>query len=140
VSLNGGPKEAARMILEMGAEGKKLLETIKKSDPEMAELIASHLINLDDIQYISASQLVGLLRDLDLETFGVALRSLSPDTINIILNKVSTGIRLDIEDGLNSGLKPVTELEKAQDDVMKVLKAKIDAGHIVIDSQETIID
>ena len=140
MGLSGGPKEAARMILEMGAEGKKLLETIKKSDPKMAELIASHLINLEDIQHISASQLVGLLRDLDLETFGVALRSLAPDTINIILAKVSTGIRLDIEDGLKSGLKPVNELEKAQDEVLKLLKEKVDAGHIVIDSEQIIID
>lgn len=137
--ITGGPKEAARMILEMGAEGKKLLETIRKSDPKMAELIESHLINLEDIQYISSSQLVGLLRDLNLETFGVALRSLDPMIRDKVLAKVSTGIKLDIEDGLNSGLKPVEELEKAQDEVLKVLKEKIDAGLIIIDTNETVI-
>ena len=41
--IKGGPKEAARMILELGAEGKKLLETIRKSDPQMAELIELNL-------------------------------------------------------------------------------------------------
>ncbi len=137
--ISGGPKEAARMILEMGAAGKKLLETMRESDPKMAHLIESHLINLEDIQYISSSQLVGLLRDLNLETFGVALRSLPKETQEKILNKVSTGIRLDIEDGLKSGLRAVDELEKAQDEVLKVLKDKIDAGLIVIDSDETII-
>lgn len=138
--VKSGPKEAARMIQEMGAAGKKLLETIRETDPEMAELIELNLLNIEDIQYISQVQLVGLLRSLDLEVFGVALRGIDKSISKKILDTVSTGIRLDIEDGLNKGLKSMKDVEAAQAKILKVLKEKVDAGEIVIDPSEKIIE
>lgn len=138
--LKSGPKEAARMIQEMGAAGKKLLETIRKSDPKMAELIELNLINIEDIQYLSPVQLVSLLRDLNLETFGVALRGVDKTISDKILASVSTGIKLDIEDGLKVGLKSMGDVDKAQAEVLSILKPKVDSGEIVIDPDEEIID
>lgn len=137
--VKSGPKEAARMIQRMGAAGKKLLETIKKSDPKMAELIELNLLNIEDIQHLSLTQLVGLLRDLNLETFGVALRGVDSEVSQKILGSVSTGIRLDIEDGLKVGLKSMNDVELAQTEVLEILKKKIDAGDIVIDPNEKTI-
>lgn len=138
--INSGPKEAAKMIQEMGAAGKKLLETIRESDPKMAELIELNLVNIEDIQYLSPVQLVGLLKDLNLETFGLALRGVNPEVTKKILESVSTGIRLDIEDGLKGGLKSMNKVDEAQREVLVVLKKKIDSGELVIDPNEIIID
>ena len=137
--IKGGPKEAAKMILEMGAAGKKLLEKIRQSDPKMAKLIEENLVSLEDIQYLSPVQLVGFLREINLETFGKALRGIDPTISKKILDSVSTGIRLDIEDGYKKGLLGAGEVEDAQAEVVKILKAKIDTGEIVIDPDEQII-
>lgn len=139
MAIKSGPKEAAKMIQEMGAAGKKLLETIRKSDPKMAELIELNLVNLEDIQYLTPTQLLSFLRDINLETFGLALRGVNKEITQKILDSVSTGIRLDIEEGLKGGLKPMSEVDKAQQTILKVLKQKIDSGEIVIDPNSTII-
>lgn len=137
--LKSGPKEAARMIQEMGAAGKKLLEKIRLSDPKMAELIELNLINIEDIQYLSDTQLLTLLRDVDLETLGRALRGVDSKISQKILNSVSSGIKFDIEDGLKKGLVSIGQVEEAQTKILETLKKKIESGQIVIDPNEQII-
>lgn len=129
----GGVEEAAKMLQGMGVEGaKRLLEEIRKKDPRMAEAIEQSLITMDDLQYLTPSMLVGLLRDLDLEEFGLALRTVDKEITDKILSQVSTGIKLDIEDGLKGKPRKVSEVTEAQSKVLKVLKEKIDKGQIVI--------
>lgn len=134
--FKGGVKEAAKLLMAMGpAAQKKLLEEIRNKDPQMAAKLEANLISIEDLQYLTSSMLVGLLRDVDLEDFGLALRGVDKEISEKILSQVSTGIRLDIEDGLKGPLRRVSEVEAAQAKVLKVLKNKIDMGHIVINPQ-----
>ena len=120
--------------MALGASAqKRLLAEIKQKDPAMAQKLEENLIGLEDLRYLSASMLVGLLRDVDLEEFGLALRSVDPEVSQKILSMVSTGIKLDIEEGLKGKPRPVGEVEKAQKKILKILKEKVDKGHIVID-------
>ena len=129
----GGIEEAAKMLQGLGVEGaRRLLEDIRKKDPKMAEAIEQSLLSMEDLQYLTPSMLVGLLRDVDLETFGLALRTVDKTIVDKLLAMVSTGIRLDIEDGLKGKPRKVSEVNEAQGTVLKVLKEKIDKGHIVI--------
>lgn len=129
----GGIKEAAKMLQGMGVEGaRRLLEDIRKKDPQMAKEIEQNLLSMEDLQYLTPSMLVGLLRDVDLETFGLALRTIEQEIVDKIMGMVSTGIRLDIEDGLKGKPRKVSEVNEAQSKVLEVLKEKIDKGHIVI--------
>lgn len=129
----GGIEEAAKMLQGLGVEGaRRLLEDIRKKDPKMAEAIEQSLLSMEDLQYLTPSMLVGLLRDVDLETFGLALRTVEKGIVDKLLAMVSTGIRLDIEDGLKGKPRKVSEVNEAQGKVLKVLKEKIDKGHIVI--------
>lgn len=130
----GGVDEAAKMIQGMGVEGaRRLLEDIRKKDPEMAQALEKSLLSMDDLQYLTPSMLVGLLRDVDLETFGLALRTVDKEIVDKLMGMVSTGIRLDIEDGLKGKPRKISEVSEAQSKVLKVLKEKVDKGHIVID-------
>lgn len=129
----GGVKEAAKMLQGMGVEGaRRLLEDIRKRDPQMAQALEDNLISMEDLQHLTPSMLVSLLRDIDLEVFGLALRGLDQSLIAKIMGMVSTGIRLDIEDGLKGAPRKVSEVSQAQEKVLEVLKDKIDKGHIVI--------
>ncbi len=132
-SFKGGVKEAAKMLaaLAPGAQ-KSLLEEIKKKDPAMAAKLEQNLISMEDLQFLTPSMLVGLLRDIDLEKFGLALRSVDLSITSKLLDMVSTGIRLDIEDGLKGKLRPISEVQEAQQEVLELLRKKVDLGHIVI--------
>jgi len=131
--FKGGIKEAAKMLQGLGGTAaKNLLEQIRKQDPNMAAQLEKNLISMEDLQYLTPSMLVGLLRDVDLEVFGLSLRTVNQEIVEKLMGMVSTGIRLDIEDGLKGKPRKVSEVEDAQDKVLKVLKEKIDLGHIVI--------
>ena len=131
--FKGGIKEAAKMLQGLGpAAAKKLLEDIRRRDPQMAAQLENNLISMEDLQYLTPAMLVGLLRDINLETFGLSLRTIDQDIVDKLMGMVSTGIRLDIEDGLKGKPRKVSEVEEAQEQVLKLLKDKIDLGHIVI--------
>ena len=131
--FKGGVKEAAKMLAALGpAAQKKLLEEIRLKDPAMAQKLEDNLVSMEDLQYLTVSMLVGLLRDVNLEEFGLALRTVPKEITEKIMSSVSTGIRLDIEDGLKGPPRRVSEVEAAQEKILKVLKDKIDKGHIVI--------
>lgn len=132
-NFKGGVKEAAKMLQALGpAAAKKLLEDIRQKDPQMAAQLENNLISMEDLQYLTPAMLVGLLRDINLETFGLSLRTINQEIVEKLMGMVSTGIRLDIEDGLKGKPRKVSEVEEAQSQVLKILKEKIDKGHIVI--------
>jgi flagellar motor switch protein FliG len=132
-SFKGGVKEAAKMLAALApAAQKSLLEEIKKKDPAMAAKLEDNLISMEDLQYLTPSMLVGLLRDIDLEKFGLSLRTIDQSIADKLLAMVSTGIRLDIEDGLKGKPRKVSEVEEAQREVLDLLRKKVDLGHIVI--------
>lgn len=137
--FKGGVKEAAKILASMTpSEQKNLITRIRAQDPKMADTLEGNLISIEDVQYLSASMLVGVLRDIPLETFGLALRTVDQNIVQDILNKVSTGIKLDIEDGLKGKPRRVSEVEEAQKEVISLLKKKVDLGHISLapDSDE----
>ncbi len=134
MKFKGGVEEAAKMLQLLGGEeAKRLLEDIRKRDPNMAQKLEDKMIKIEDLQYCSAAQLVGLLRDLDLEQFGLALRTIDQQIVEKLISMVSTGIRLDIEDGLKGPPKKVSEVEEAQTKILKIMKQKIDQGHLILD-------
>lgn len=133
MSFKGGVKEAAKMLQALGPQkAKELLEQIRLKDPKMAQNLEQNLISMEDLQYLTASMLVGLLRDVPLEVFGLALRTVDKEIVDKILSQVSTGIRLDIEDGLKGAPRKVSDVTNAQLEVLKVVKKKVDQGHIVV--------
>lgn len=134
MSIKGGVKEAAKMLQGLGPQAaQKLLSQIRQTDPAMAQELEKNLISMSDLQYLTPSMLVGLLRDISLETFGLALRTVDASIVEKLLSMTSTGIRLDIEDGLKGALRPVSDVEKAQAQVLEVVRKKLELGQIVLD-------
>lgn len=137
MSFKGGVDEAAKMLQGLGAgAAKKLLEEIRDKDPSLAEKILKSMVKMEDLQYLTPAMLVGLLRDVNLETFGLALRTVDKEITDKLLGMVSTGIKLDIEDGLKGPPKRVSEVEDAQSKILEIVRDKINKGHIVIDPNE----
>lgn len=133
MSFKGGVKEAAKMLMGLGPKAQKtLLEDIRKRDPKMAALLEENLVSMEDLEHLTPTMLVGLLRDVKLEAFGLALRTVDKNVTDKILGMVSTGIRLEIEDGLNGPPKRVSEVEAAQAEILDIVRKKIELGQIVL--------
>jgi flagellar motor switch protein FliG len=136
MSFKGGVDEAAKMLQGLGAgAAKKLLEEIRQRDPAMADKLEKSMVKMEDLQYLTPAMLVGLLRDVPLETFGLALRTVDQTVVAKLMGMVSTGIRLDIEDGLKGAPRKVSEVEEAQSKVLEVVRDKLSKGHIVLDPE-----
>ena len=134
--FKGGLEEAAKMLQLLGKEeGQKLLETIRAKDPFMADQLEKNMVKMEDLQYCSEAQLVGLLRDVNLEEFGLALRIVDKDVVEKLMGMVSTGIRLDIEDGLKGKPRKMSEVNKAQDKILEIIRKKVAEGHLVLDPE-----
>lgn len=132
--FKGGVDEAAKMLQGLGSEqAKKLLEQIRLKDPSMADALEKNLIKMEDLEFCSPAQLVGLLRDVNLEEFGLALRTVDQSIVEKLMAMVSTGIRLDIEDGLKGAPRKVSEVEAAQSKIIEIIKRKVDQGHLILD-------
>ena len=140
MKFKGGVEEAAKMLQGLGpAQSKVVLDDIRKRDPAMAQKLEQNMITMEDLQFCSAAQLVGLLRDVDLEEFGLALRTIDQEIVAKLMGMVSTGIRLDIEDGLKGPLRKVSEVEAAQAKILEVVRKKVGEGHLILDSSSDIL-
>jgi flagellar motor switch protein FliG len=137
MQFKGGVDEAVKMLQGLGAsEAKNLLNEIRKKDPRIAALIEERMIKLEDLAYCSAAQLVGLLRDVNLEEFGLALRIVEASVVEKLMGMVSTGIRMEIEDGLKGKPRRMSEVEAAQAKILAVIKKKIEQGQLVLDKDK----
>jgi flagellar motor switch protein FliG len=135
-----GKDEALKLIKALSpSEAQKIIGTIAISDPDMARFLKENLVELEDLQYLTQTMLMSLLRDVNLETFGYAIKPLDQKIIEKIMSQVSAGIKLDIEDGLKSGPCPVEKIQKSQDKVLELLNKKIANGQVVIDPNEKYI-
>ena len=133
MGFKGGVEEAAKLLQGLGTSAaKKLLEEIRAKDPRMAEALEKNMVQMEDLQYLTSSMLVGLLRDVDLETFGLALRTVDKTVVDKLLSMVSTGIKLDIEDGLKGKPRKVSEVTEAQNKILEIVRKKVEQGSIVI--------
>ena len=131
--FKGGLDEAIAMLKILSvSEAKKLIENIRTKDPMMADMLSEGMVQLEDLRFCSAAQLVGLLRDIDLEIFGLALRSVDQVVVDKILSMVSTGIKLDIEDGLRGKPRQISEVEEAQSKVIDIIQKKVNEGTLVL--------
>lgn len=129
-----GFDEALKLLGALKHEEKaRLISDISRQDPVMAAQLESHLVKLEDVQYLTSSQLMTFLRDVDLEKLGLALRLVKEDVVQKIMAQVSTGIRLDIEDGLKGKPRKISEVEKAHEEILTKLAEKVDQGLIKID-------
>ncbi len=70
-----GFKAAIEMLqgLDLAAQ-QSLLADIARRDPEMALKLREHMVTFDDLQYITVSMMKRLLKDIELQDLGLALR------------------------------------------------------------------
>ncbi|HLW56714.1 MAG TPA: FliG C-terminal domain-containing protein [Bacteriovoracaceae bacterium] len=133
-----GFKHALEMLqgLDQAAQT-NLLAEIARKDPEMAIKLKQNLITFEDLKYLTVDMMRSLLKEIDLELLGLALKTASPDLVEYVCNMFSTSMRRDIEEILKGRPRPLSEVLEAQVKIVQVMTRLQDEGVILIDKDKS---
>lgn len=140
--FQGGVKAAAKMLAGLSrAAREKVLETISKKDPKMAEALHKSMYTFDDLRYLTPMMLIELMRSIKVTDMGLALRIASPELKDHIMKNTPRGMRQEMEEILIGPPQLASKVEEAQERIMLVVREKIDKGQLIInkDSSETYV-
>ena len=60
------------------------------------------------------------------------LKPQNKEIVDKILGLVSTGIKLDIEDGLKGKPRSLDDVERAQSEITSIMQKKVNSGELVL--------
>lgn len=133
VKFEGGPKAAAKLLQGLDSQARKrVIAELRERDPKMAELIESEMVTFEDLKDLSAKQLPELLRSIELSDLALGLRLGSEELKSSFLNRVSKGMREEIEQVLLGPPQSVDKVEEAIAKIMEVVRQLVDEGKIVL--------
>ncbi len=142
MKFQGGVKAAAKMLAGLSkATREKILETISKKDPIMAEELHKSIYTFDDLQYLTPMMMIELLRSIKVADMGLALRIASPELKDNVLKNSPRVMRQEIEEILLGPPQLASKVEEVQEKIMIIVREKIDKGQLIInkDSSETYV-
>jgi flagellar motor switch protein FliG len=130
----GGVNALAEIVMNAppGLE-KELLERIEKQNTELAEEIKQRMFTFDDIVKIHDRYISVILREIDREVLLKALKGASEPVKRKILGAMSERARKVLQEELET-MPPVRKIdvEKAQQEILKVIRRLEQQGEIVV--------
>lgn len=130
----GGVNALAEIVMNAppGLE-KELLDRIEKQNPELAEEIKQRMFTFDDIVKIHDRYISLILREVDREVLLKALKGASETVKRKILGAMSERARKVMIEELET-MPPVRriDVEKAQQEILKVIRRLEQQGEIVV--------
>lgn len=138
MKFQGGVKAAAKMLAGLSkATREKILETISKKDPIMAQELHKSIYVFDDLQYLTPMMMIELLRSIKMTDMGLALRIASPELKDNVLKNSPRVMRQEIEEILLGPPQLANKVEEAQEKIMFIVREKIDKGQLIIDKDSS---
>lgn len=138
MAVDKGPKAAADLLSRIPGRD-KVLKLIEEKDPNMAQVLKAAMITIDDLRFITPAQLAELLREIKIDDLGLALRLAGPEVRHHLLKNVSTTTREELSALINGKAQLVTRAQEAMERVMKVVRAKVDSGQLILRADEQMV-
>jgi flagellar motor switch protein FliG len=102
-----------------------------ENDAELAAEIRDHMFTWNDIASIDKRAMQKVLASIDTRTLSVALKAADPAVETNIMDNLSSRVRdMVAEERELSGAMPMSEVVQARAEVMKAVRALIEAGEI----------
>lgn len=128
-----GFKEALELLKNLDTESRKrIMLDMAKQDPALVEALKSHLISFNDLMALTPMMMRDLMNEVDPYTLGVALRTEDPSIAEKLKTMMSKNNAADLDEGKNEGLKPLSEVQKTQSEVLDKINQLADQGKIVL--------
>ena len=130
----GGVEPVAEILNSVDkATETRILSTIEESNPDLAEQIRELMFTFEDLALIDAKQMQTVMKDVDQADMVLALKTSSDAIKELIFSSMSTRAAEMVRDDLeNLGPVKVSDVEAAQQKIIKVVKKLEEDGTIVI--------
>ncbi len=130
----GGSKTAAEILNFMGGnQDAAVIETIRESDPDLAQKILDQMFTFDDLLKLDDRGIQAVLREVQTDQLVIALKSADPDLREKILRNMSQraaeGLREDLE---SRGPVKLSEVEAQQKEILNTVRCLAEEGQISI--------
>lgn len=129
----GVPTVAEILNLADRSTEKSIMEGLEKDDPELVESIRRLMFVFEDIKLVDDKGIQTLLKEVDNDELGLALRTASEELKNKIFKNMSERAAALIKEDMQfSGPVKVSDVETSQQRIVDIVRRLEDAGEIII--------
>ena len=130
----GGVEPVAEILNSVDkATETRILASIEESNPDLAEQIRELMFTFEDMALIDAKQMQIVMKDVDQADMLLALKTASDAVKELIFSSMSSRAAEMVRDDLeNLGPAKISDVEAAQQKIIKVVKKLEEDGTIVI--------
>ena len=112
---------------------KHIMETLEIEDTELAEDIRKKMFVFEDILALDDRSIQRILREVDNNELGIALKGSGEEVQNVIFNNLSKRLAAMIREEMEfMGPIRLKDVEEAQQKIVNIIRKLEDAGEIVI--------
>ena len=118
--------------VDRGTE-KHIMESLEIEEPELADEIRKKMFVFEDILLLDDRAIQRVLRDVDNNDLGVALKGANEEVQNVVFKNLSKRLAAMIKEDMEfMGPVRMKDVEEAQQKIVSVIRKLEDAGEIVI--------
>ena len=134
----GGPEKAAEILSHAGRELEdEVLTEIEDESPELAEEIRKYLFTFEDFINVDDFAIQTLLREISTDDLKLALKGASPEVKEKFFRNMSKRAADLIKEELEiMGPVRISEVEKAQQNIIRIAKKLEQEGKIILTKGE----
>ncbi len=112
---------------------KQILDKLDVLSPPLAEIIRKHLFTFDDIFQLDARSIQSIMREVSNDTLTLAMKTSSDDVKDKIFKNISSRAADMIREDLEvMGPVRLSDVEKAQSEIIKIVRKMEEEGKIVL--------
>lgn len=118
--------------VDRGTE-KHIMENLEIEEPELAEEIKRKMFVFEDILSLDDKTIQRVLRDVDNNDLGVALKAAAEEVQNVIFNNLSKRLAAMIKEDMDfMGPVRMKDVEEAQQKIVNIIRKLEDSGEIIV--------
>jgi len=128
----GGPKIIAQVMNHINRDlEKQIFETLQSKDASLLDDVKKLMLVFDDLATLPQKGAQALLREVDMNDIGMALKGASPAMKDLIYKNLSTRAAERLKEEMElMGPKPKSEVEEAQQRIIAVVRRLEEEGKI----------
>jgi flagellar motor switch protein FliG len=112
---------------------KHIMETLEIDEPELADEIRKKMFVFEDILLLDDRSIQRVLRDVDNNDLGIALKAANEQVQNAVFNNLSKRLATMIKEDMEfMGPVRMKDVEEAQQKIVNIIRKLEDSGEIVI--------
>jgi len=137
-SEEGRAEELASMIATLDKESQeRVLSQIHERDPELGEMVERCLFGFEDLVKVEGKSMQQLLRNVEVAQIALALKGATQEIQDHFYSNISQRARERVEEEREMiGRVPLSQVEQAREDIMKLARRMYREGELVVEIGE----